>query len=497
MHACIESNSILETLIKETESLLPVKDRPILNQFLRLILSDIQCSPTEEPHDWHAKTALSNLFKFFQKPPSSQTEEVKVKVISVAKTEETQVIIHLNDTPFILGTLRNYLKKSGHTIYAQTHTTFATQRDAEGNIKKIISEEESGNRKKAANFKQEMILFILIEAMPDKDTLKKMRDDLVATLTSVKQSVDDFPEVTRILEEEAEILGKAGRAMDGNFLHWTLDNNFVFMGMQTFTQKKKSLTQNRDNSALGIFRGANPDALLDRITPGLRKEINNILGNPDSSHMHEGVSMEYCQHGQSIIYDSEGVDFFTIRHHDQKTDTWNILLVLGRFSRTAHGSRASTVPILTERLSKTLELSGYPGGSYLRHEFRSLFDRMPLRELFYSEPEVLTEQIRTILKMQGDTDVCINTRLGHHENYISILTTISRNRYKAHLEDRVADTLSKYLNYPITSINVSESGTLFFIACYANYNPNNPLSFDPDQARAEIDKLVKIGRAHV
>ncbi len=490
MHDCIESNSIRKSPIAETETMVPVKDRPILGQFLTLILSDIQCSPNEGHHDWHTKSVLANLFKFFQKPPSSQAEEVKVKIISSAETDETQVIIHLTDTPFILGTLRNYLKKSGHTIYAQTHTTFAVRRDSAGNIKKILSAEESGAKKRITGFQQEMILFILIESMPDKKIVRRMRDDLIATLTSVKQSVDDFPKVTRILKEEAVILQKSGHVMDCNFIHWTLDNNFVFMGMQAFSQENGKLTQLRNNSTLGIFRGANPNALLDRITPGLRQEIWNILQHDDPSHMREGVSMEYCQHGQSIIYDSEGVDFFTIRHPGTKPGNWQILLVLGRFSRTAHASRASTVPILSERLNKTMELSGYPGGSYLRHEFRSLFDRMPLRELFYSEPEVLTEQIRTILKMQGDTDVCINTRLGHHENYISILTTISRNRYTAHLEERVAVTLSKYLDFPITTINVSESGTLFFIVCYANHNPKQSLQFDQKQARKDIDKLV-------
>lgn len=488
MHACIESNALIESLIKDTQSLVPTKDHPILKQFLQLILTDIQCSQNVGPHDWQEKNVLASLFNFFQKPPSAQTEEVKVQVTSGAETEETRVVIHLNDTPFILGTLRNYLKKSGHTVYAQTHTTFAVRRNKNGTIEEILGEGSSTGDKTL--FKQEMILFILTEAMPDKNGLKQLHEDLVATLTSVKQSVDDFPEVTRIIKEEAVQLANAGLSKDSNFLLWTLDNNFVFMGMRTFIQNNKEISDTVGSHSLGIFRGEDPNTLLDRITPCLRQEIENILNNPDSPHHREGVSVEYCQHGQSIIYDSEGVDFFTIRHPDSHSGSWKVLLVLGRFSRTAHASRTSTVPILKERLNKTLELSGYSGGSYLRHEFRSLFDRMPLRELFYSKPEVLTEQIRNILNMQGDTDVYISARLGHHGNYISILTTISRNRYKAHLEDLVAAIFSKHLETPITSINVSESGTLFFIICYANHNPKKPLAFDQTIIKEEINKLV-------
>ncbi|MBF0448720.1 MAG: NAD-glutamate dehydrogenase [Magnetococcales bacterium] len=489
MHACITSNATLENLIQETAALVPTKDRPTLEQFLSLILADMQCSPNEELHDWQSKTVLANLFRFFQKPPSTQTEQVKVQITSGAGTEETRVIIHLSDTPFILGTLRNYLKKSGFTLYAQTHTTFTVKRNDQGEIEEILSERSTTSQKKPPGFKQEMILFILTEAMPDKLALKKLREDLVATLTSVKQSVEDFPEVTQIIKKEAEVLASSGRTVDSNFLLWTLDDNFVFMGMQALTQTSDGLTHVTKPNALGIFRGHNPHALLDRITPGLRQEIDSILKDPESPHyQQEGVSVEYCQHGQSIIYDSEGVDFFTIRHKGTQPDSWMVLLVLGRFSRTAHASRSSTVPILSERLNNTLNLSGYPAGSYLRHEFRSLFDRMPLRELFYSKPEVLTEQIRNILKMQGDTDVSINARLGNHGNYLSILTVLSRNRYTAHLEERVASVLSQH--YPITSINVSESGTLFFIVCYAKHDPKVPLALELVQIQEQINKLV-------
>ncbi|MBF0193806.1 MAG: NAD-glutamate dehydrogenase [Magnetococcales bacterium] len=489
MRSCIESSSVIETLIKETEPLVSATDRPILRSFLQIVLTDMQCFPIDETHNWQSKEVLANLFKFFLTPPSSYNEEVKVQVNAVKQNDETQAIIHLTDTPFILGTLANYLKKCDHTLYAKTHSTFCVQRDKKGKIKKILAENNSSQDKKDNGFQQEMVLFILIEALPDKKSLNKMRSELVATLTSIKHSVDDFPTVVEIINKEAVTLAKAGRTMDSNFLHWTLDNNFVFMGLQSFTQKKGIITHNQEQSALGIFRGENPNALLDQITPGLRHEIDSIINNPHSSQ-YEGVKMEYCQHSQSIIYDSEGVDFFTIRHQASEADLWDVILVLGRFSRTAHGSRASMVPILSERLNKTIALSGYATGSYLRHEFRSLFDRMPLRELFYSEPEILTEQIREILKMQSDTDICISNRLGLHGNYISILTTISRNRYTAHLEERVAATISNHLKIPITSINVSESGTLFFIVCYANHNPKKPLSFDTEIVKEEIEKLV-------
>lgn len=489
MTECTPSHSALDALIKETETLVSVKDRPILNRFLRLILTDLHCSPDDQPHKWQNKTVLANVFNFFQKPLGSPAEEIKIQVTSSDEEDETQILIHLTDTPFILDTLRNYLIKNGHTLHAQNRTTFPVHRDDKGGGVDILEEDKQG-KIQGGTIRQEMVLLVLIGALPGKTAVQNMQKDLMGTLASVKQSVDDFGKMTQTIQQESDLLKQAGHLTESRFLLWIQDNHFVFMGTQCYRIKDGNLTLEVNGHNLGIFRGPAPHELLDRITPGLRQEIEVILHHTPTDPEEAWVSVEHCQNGHAIIYDSDGVDFFTIRRPSPKNDGWRILLVLGRFSRTALAVPTTTIPILDERLNKTLDLSGYSVGSYLRHEFSSLFDRMPLRELFHSSPEVLTEHMRRILKKQGDTDVSINHRLGVHKNYVAILITLSSNRYTAQLENRIADILSEHLETPITFIDTSGSGTLFFIVCYADHDPKIPFEFDTSQVQRKIEQLV-------
>ena len=492
----------LESRIAEASTHVPTRDRALCRRFLQRVLGDMHTFHRNAPLVWGNAESLAGVFRFFHRPISSDTELVKVWVEPQHAPcresseddciqEGTSIVIHLPDTPFILESLRNYLKQSGLTLYAQFHTTFFAQRGAKGQLSDIRSGDEEADDR---TWSHEMAVVILTEALTEGAALNKLREDLSAVLTSVKRSVDDFSNMVQRLDREAEALEKNGHAEEARFLRWTTDDNFVFMGMSSLIHGGNGLETNPDDPPLGMLRGDDSDALLDRIMPGMRREILSILAaaGQEVGEESDRLLVEYCQHGQSIIYASEGVDFFTIRHDGNRgrVQIREQLLVMGRFSRTALASRASTIPVLADRMHKTLLLSGHAPGSYLHHEFRSLYDRMPLRELFYSTPENITVRIREILTMQGDTDVRINARLGRHGNYVSILTTLSRNRFHAHLEEDLAALLSRHLPYPVSSINVSETGTLFFIVCFANHDPCRELAFDVEALREPLNRLV-------
>lgn len=502
------SQENLERCIAETSAKFPEADRSLCNRFLERILGDMHISDSA-PLYRDDSDRLAGLFNFFRRPIDSGLEEVKVWVEAqraacretpgdACVQEGTSIIIHLPDTPFILESLRNYLKQSGLTLYARFHTTFSVRRDDKGALRDIrVSDAGSTDR----NWKREMVVVFLTEVMAEEGLLDKLRADLVAVLTSVKRSVEDFDTMVQRLDGEADRLEKMGHAEEARFLRWTTDDNFVFMGMSSVLPDGDGLRVNDDDPPMGVLRGEDANTLLDRVMPGMRGEINQILLTDFRAPVDAGADssvllVEYCQHGQSMIYASEGVDFFTIRRlsrpdgENRPPTIAEQLLVLGRFSRTALASRASTIPVLAVRMQKTMALSGHTAGSYLHHEFRSLYDRMPLRELFYSSSEAITAQIQEILNMQGDTDVRISARLGRHGNYVSILIALSRNRFRPTLDERVAEMLSEHLPFPVSSTNVSTTGTLSFIVCFANHDPGQPLTLDIERVREPLNRLV-------
>lgn len=512
-------HSMARSLITKACLQVVEEEREVCATFLERLLTDMGSARTVAPLSWHEPETLVALFRLFQQPPGDQSggweEALQVRVellhtscdskADLLCQEGTQIIIHLQDTPFILGVLRNTLKHSGLTLYAQIHSTFAVLRQTDGRMLRILNETElapqiSGNLSHdIEGVRREMLVVILTEATATKEALTTLHNDLIAVLASVKRSVDDFPLMMQHLHQEADRLRGDGHEEESRFLHWTTEGNFVFMGMRFLKSMGQqgappSVEVNTQIPALGIFREPHADTLLDHIMPGMRREINGILAQIVAADHGQTLSVEYCQHGQAIIHTSDGIDFFVLSRKTKQAGTQPgehaLLLVLGRFSRSALSNRASTIPILSQRMERALKLSGYTKGSYLFHEFCSLYDRMPLRELFYSTPETLTQQICAILQMQGDIDLRISARLGHHSNYLSVLVVLSRSRYRPQLEKAITDLLSRNLLSPITSTNVSTTDTLFFIVCYANHDPEHTLQLDLEKIRSELQQLV-------
>ncbi|ABK43965.1 glutamate dehydrogenase (NAD) [Magnetococcus marinus MC-1] len=484
--------------------LLAKEDHPLAKTFLVQVLNELLVSHALNRAAWCDVTAMAHLFGLFQAHLLAKSDAVKLHVshqqhdtCSIEEVtciqEGTRIYIHLHDTPFMLDTVRNYLKQSKLTIYAQAHTTVHVKRSRTGEPVALAQTDTKG-------YLREMVILILSETVDDKH-LEQIRDELQAVLTSVKRSVDDFAAMQQQVLAQALLLDGEKLTEEASFFRWMADENFVFMGTRSIIASGEQLVVDQAVPSFGVLRGHDSTALLDRIMPGMRQEIEKILNLLVKRHgqdPHPKLAIEYCEHGRSIIYAAEGVDFVVLlRPANPNQATLVLTLILGRFSRTGLASRASNVPILSRRLEKTLQLSGFTEGSYLHHEFRSLYDRMPLRELLYSNSPVITEQIKEILLMEGDNDVRVLARLGHYGNYVAVLTTLARSRYHPRLQTQIAELYSKQLDFPISSINSTDNGTVHTVVCYANHEPDKPFGFNRTAIEAQVRRLVMTWEDHL
>nr|CRH04648.1 putative NAD-glutamate dehydrogenase [Candidatus Magnetococcus massalia] len=500
MSQSAESNFDANRWLDSILPLLPQADRPLAGQFLQQVMQDLESAQQLNHSAWCDPTGMESLVQLFQSPLEAKSNAVKIHVSRQLHEDEqpqmgaihciqegTRIFIHLHDTPFILDSVRNYLKQSQLTCYAQAHTTLSVKRDRDGAAVALADEIKP-------SYQREMVILILTETIDSDDELEQLHEELQAVLTSVKRSVDDFADMRKYICGESKKLKAQGYEQESAFLRWITEDNFVFMGCRGIIFRHGKLAIDPQVDSMGALRGDDSKALLERIMPGMHQEIDDILTRLTQSHGQDAEArllVEYCEHGQSIIYASEGVDFLVLlRPADAENPEPRIFLVLGRFSRTALASRASSIPILKQRLQQTLKLSGHSEGSYLHHEFRSLYDRMPLRELFYSTPEIITRQIQSILKMEGDNDVKVMAREGHYGNYVSVVVACSRNRYSPPLEKRIVNLLSSQLPCPVTSVNSSASGSVSFIVCYANHEPGDSFSFNRKINESQVRRLV-------
>ncbi|WP_085441849.1 NAD-glutamate dehydrogenase domain-containing protein [Magnetofaba australis] len=491
-------------LIEQALKRLPDSHQKAAQNLLTQILHDLKGSLSSAL--WCDAQGLEALFTLFNTPLVNDNGGVKLHIgrhAGVRDDDETnaspcaqggtRIIIHLHDTPYILDAVRNFLKQSGLSLFAQAHTTLLVKRNAKGHLVNVATQKV----KNTDAYTREMVILMLTEEILEPEAFDTLRVNLQAVLDWVKLSVDDFPQMVARIEQEAERLEGESHDVEAQFLRWVEDGNFVFMGARMLLGHGGQLRNHPHEAPLGVYRSAQVDALLARVMPGMREEIDAILDNitqqPPQKDDGATLTIDYCEHGQSVIYNAEGADFFLLKRPHTLKDgelTWKVFIGLGRFSRASLASRASTVPVLNIRLKETLALSGFEPGSYLHHEFRNLYDRMPLRELFYSNPEVITEQIREILEMEGENDVRVLARMGRFENYVSVITAVSKNRFYSRLTDKVKTILSRHMEYPVSTVSVSETGSTFFIVCYANHTPGKPFSFHRAMLEAQIRREV-------
>lgn len=484
-----------QRILDRLKGAVPAAEKKLFDAFVNHLLANLEdpkgfiaalCCQEKDLVDW---------YRHFASPLPQEREEVKVRVIVPKKPKATagndpnvcfqdgvNILVHLKDTPFVFDTLRNYLKQSRLQVFAQTHTTFQVSRNAKEKITALNGDAASGER--------ESIMVLITEPVEGAQALKKLKEDLNSVLISVKRSVDDFEAMRELIGKETAALAKKGLAAESRFLEWMYNDNFVFMGARTVTVDGKKLLPDESRPILGTFRGDNARKLMDRITPGMMKEVEQILLAIAAEPSHDPLIIEYCHHGQSIIYASEGIDFVAVDRSAKTARKREILLILGRFSRIALATRSSSVPMLQERLTEVLDQAGAPPGSYLHQEFRSLYGRMPLRELLYSQSDVIGGQIAEILKIQGETDVKVMSRLGRHGNYVSIVTALNRNRYRANLHKELAALFSKRLRDPVTSVETIEVGSMFLVVCYANHEPGKPMAFNRERIESQVKNLI-------
>ncbi|MEO5367835.1 MAG: NAD-glutamate dehydrogenase, partial [Magnetococcus sp. WYHC-3] len=273
-------------LLQQVASHLPPGDMALFQAFFerllpgaagdRQALGVLLCDP---------ETVL-DLFHFVRRPlEEGAGEEVKVRVTQPRDNGHAsaaapgacpapggaRVMVHLRDTPFMLGTLKNFLKQTRLTLYSEIHASLAVLRDEQDRLRALVAHDHPGAER-------EMLLLLLTEPIADDQELARLHADLSAVLLSVKRSVDDFPQMRQQLRQHADLLQREGRDDAAQFTRWIADDNFVFMGLLNLPLVAGKPAPLAAGQGLGIFRGGDAEVLQERTMPGMRAGLEALLG---------------------------------------------------------------------------------------------------------------------------------------------------------------------------------------------------------------------------
>jgi glutamate dehydrogenase len=379
--------------------------------------------------------------------------------------ETTVVRTHTLDTPFIFESMKNYLHKAGLRVYSAVHPVFTVRRQWE-RIVWIGEPQEEGAR--------ESYCYFQIEPIDSKEQLRRIQHEIFSILKCVFLAVEDFRPMTAAVQEIAARLrdkSESGHELESAraFIEWLIDENYVFLGVARYSVDPDGRSHRIADSVSGVF---NDPALLPVVFPGLMDEIeSHICPEPEDSRI---VSLDFCRNA-SAIHHLYPIDYIVLREWDDRGVLAGASLLLGRFARATFAQRADRIPILKEKIHQILDDIAVRDKSHVYRELVATYNRIPMRELFYSSPAALRALLEPIAFMVRDQDLVVRTRKG--AGYMALAVAFSRLRYSYDTEENIRRAFAEAFG-PISFHTYADCGSASLLLFY----------FDLDQLNHPIDE---------
>jgi glutamate dehydrogenase len=388
--------------------------------------------------------AAVSLWQFSQVRPVGRA---KLRVINPRievdgwRAPTTVIEIVNDDMPFLVDSVTAALNGEGLTVHLVIHPILYVSRDAEGRLEALHDpESRTGAR--------ESLMHVEISELSDPKRLQALTARLEQVLAEVRAAVTDWramlaraEEVRRELAASPPPVGAEEMNETLDFLAWLADDNFTFLGFREYRFGSagqgpagpdivagSGLGVLRDDS-YRVFDGLRSFATLPAETRAYLMEPHAILVTKSSqrTNVHRPVHMD------AVAVKRFGPDGRPVGER----------LFVGLFTSAAYGTNSRSIPLLRQKVSRTLARAGFDPSSHDGKALLHILDNYPRDELFQISENELLETALGILGLQERQRVALFTRRDPFARFISAFVYVPRDRYNTELRQRFAAILEK------------------------------------------------------
>ena len=368
--------------------------------------------------------------------------------------ETTIVETHTLDAPFIFESLKNYFRRAGLRVYSSIHPILTVRRQWERYAWIGGPDEEEGT--------QELLCHFRIERIDSRERLRGIQHEVFSVLKSVFVAVEDFQDMRRSVRELAQrVRSRHGRPEEAasarQFLEWLTDDNYVFQGLVRYRVGPDGLPDRLHDTALGVFTDP---AVLPVVFPGLVEEVESHIKPVEGEA--RIVDIDYCNNA-SAIYHLEPIDDIVVWLWKEDGTLDEAVVLMGRLAKGASTHRPSDIPLLREKGAWLLENCGFEPNTHAYRETRALYNRLPVRELFYADGEALKDLLARIVHMTSDDELVVHVRQG--AGYEALAVAFARSRYSYTTEAGLKKDLAEAFG-PVTFSVAEDLGGVSLLLFY-------------------------------
>ncbi len=394
-------------------------------------------------------------------------KEVKLRVYNPTpgrhgwKADFTVVEILLQDRPFIVDSMRGCLGSLGLELVDFLHPVIRVGRDGTGKLERVLSQQDEG-----ALEAYELFLVRQVERSGHKEIKERVNN----VLGDVVLTSDDYRAMRdKTLELRDHLTGLAGEAGAGvsidegpeelreyaSFVEWLLADNFVFLGYREYDildRKGDRYIQTRPRSGLGILRKMETSAYLratplEKISEKLR---TRITAGP--------VLMITKTNAVSSVHRPVRMDYIGVKVYDESGRPAGERRLLGLFTSRAHSRSVESIPLLRRKLEQVVTLDGAAEGSHDFKQVVAIFNSIPRDELFWSSPDQLHRDIRTIMGIERQRRVLLTMRPDPLSRGLALMVIMPRDRFDTHVRQRIQGFLAERLEADHVDYNLAMGG---------------------------------------
>ncbi len=397
----------------------------------------------------------------------------------------------MEDRPFIVDTLREYLHSVELDIPHLLHPVLVVDRDASGRVVDIRDHSADGARMS--------VIHILLDDAHHAEVRESLDAEVRQRLELVRAVTEDFSAMieqvgTLVGELEAKRRETPWRSAEleevQDLLKWLVDPGFVFLGYRAYhietDEDGRDWIHVDEGSGLGILRDDGRSKYheprpLDELPADLRARV---LGGP--------LLIISKTNAQSPIRRNARMDYVGIKRLRPDGTVFGEYRFLGLFTAKAFSQDASSIPILRRKLREILQLEAAPPGSHDYNVILGTFNSMPKEELFLASVEEIRSVIDAVMAAGGGDDVRVTARPDQLGRGVQLLVILPKTHFSGQVRRRLQAALIEayqgtLLNYHL-ALGQGDQARLHF---YLTHDPDEVGPVDIERVQAEVRSIVR------
>jgi glutamate dehydrogenase len=354
-------------------------------------------------------------------------------------SSHTVVDIVTDDMPFLVDSVSMALSRRDLGIHLVVHPMMDVRRDGDGQLVEVTG------RGSATDARTEAFLHVEIDRQSEPETLRTIRDAMVAVLADVRAAVEDWSAMRAQVHRIVDQLGNEPQPIDEDeleegrrFLTWLDDDHFTFLGYRAYDLEARSdgdVIVSRPDTGLGLLRDAPPsETHLAEQPPEVRDLARaEVLLNLTKAN------------SRSTVHRPSYLDYVGVKRFGPDGETIGEWRFLGLYTSRVYTGSPHDIPVLRGKVATVLSRAAFPPQSHDAKDLAAILETYPRDELFEVSADELHALAMGILGLQERRRVRLFLRRDRFGRYFSCLVFLPRDRYTTASRLRIEEILTEAL----------------------------------------------------